>query len=86
MPEPANVTIQIDLLQVEASQRLDGPRLRQAVERELGRLIQQRGLSDALPAARPAVTVEADWTGPVAAGNDAVAVEIADAIYRGLTG
>jgi hypothetical protein len=85
MERASSVEIQIDVLEVEGIAFADAGRFRRGVERELRRLVWERGLPSASGVARSFVSVETEPSAAgYRAGSDSHARAVASVIYRGL--
>jgi len=82
MNAPSRVDIRIEALEVEGLSRSGAFQFQQVVERELARLVVDNGLSAPALASRSHISVEA---GSLGASRDALATDVAGALYRALT-
>ena len=82
MTAPPQIDIRIETLEVEGLSRSGALQFQRAVERELARLVVDNGLPSLALASRSLVSVEA---GSLGAGQDALATDVAGAIFRALT-
>ena len=82
MTAPAQIDNRIETLEVEGVSRSGALQFQRAVERELARLVVDIGLSAPALASRSHISVEA---GSLGASRDALATDVAGALYRALT-
>ena len=80
-----DLDLRVDELVVAGFGSVDGQRLGRAVERELARLLSERGIPSGLGRSQAVAHVVAPPIElPAAAGPEAIAARVARAIYEGL--
>jgi hypothetical protein len=80
---PTIVDISIEQVTIEGLGPADRRSMRRALERDLARLVEERGLPDSWIAsgARSQVTARMDWDGR--GGTDGLSAALAEQIYQG---